>query len=360
MECAQTVWPSDQEYLHQFKHKVTSQRIPLSGSIDLTHRCNFRCVHCYLGAQKAISEKRDQELSAQQWIAILDEITQAGCLYLLITGGDPLLRKDFPQIYRHAKLNGLLVTIFTNGSLITEELLQLFEDLPPRNIEISLYGASNATYEKITGIKGAYSRCIAGIERLLAVGVRIKLKTVLMTLNNHEFYEIVQIAEKYGVDFRFDAMIFPKFDGDKSPVQLRIPPAEVVEKELFVEDGKSRWLKFLQSMPSQSSSTDALYTCGTGLSSFHINAYGMLQSCIMVTSVQYNLLQGDFITGWQESIPRVRKKKITHSEYRCKQCNKMSLCGYCPAFFALETDSEELASEYLYSLGEERFNQIHL
>ena len=360
MACSQTEWLGNKEYLQRFRRKIIEQRVPLSGSIDLTHRCNFRCVHCYLGDQESIATKRNRELSTEQWLGIVDQITDAGCLYLLITGGDPLISNNFSIIYKYAKLKGLLVTVFTNGTLLSEEIVGLFKELPPHAVEISLYGASEETYEKITGIKGAYARCISGIERLLAAGIRVNLKTILMTLNRHEFEEIKNTAKKYGVPFRFDAMIFPKFNGDKSPLHLRVSPQEVVEKELLVAGRKKLWLQVINRSRTSGAATDLLYTCGTGLSSFHINTYGMLQSCIMVTNVRYDLLQGDFTKGWQDIIPLVRKKKITNKKYRCGQCNKINICGICPAFSVLETNSEEIASEYICSLGAERFKQINL
>ncbi|MBW1897011.1 MAG: radical SAM protein, partial [Deltaproteobacteria bacterium] len=156
MECAQTGWLDNKEYLQRLRRKVTQERIPLSGSIDVTHRCNLRCVHCYLGEKQSHWEKRGKELSTAQWISIIDEITEAGCLHLLISGGEPLTRRDFAEIYSHARTNGLLVTVFTNGTLITDRVLELFRDLPPRIVEISLYGATAATYERVTRVKGSY------------------------------------------------------------------------------------------------------------------------------------------------------------------------------------------------------------
>jgi MoaA/NifB/PqqE/SkfB family radical SAM enzyme len=130
------------EYLEKFNKKVVEQRVPFSGSIDLTHRCNLNCVHCYIGDKTKISGDGKQEIDTGQWISILDEIVEAGCLNLLITGGEPLLRKDFVEIYRHAKTKGMLITVFTNGTLITEEILDTFKQLPPRAVEITLYGNS--------------------------------------------------------------------------------------------------------------------------------------------------------------------------------------------------------------------------
>lgn len=356
MDCAQTEWLGDKEYLQQFNRKVAQQRIPLSGSIDLTHRCNLKCVHCYLGNKEIINGKHEKELSTAQWISLIDQITEAGCLDLLITGGEPLLRKDFGAIYRHAKTNGLLVTVFTNGTLITDSILEIFNDLPPHAIEISLYGATADTYEEITGIKGSFGKCIKGIQKLLDNQINLKLKTILMTLNNHEFYDIENMAKEYGVKFRFDAAIFPCFDGNKKPISLRVDPKEVVEKEFSDDDKLQQWKNYFERMKGVPVS-DLLYHCGAGQTSFYIDTYGNLQPCLMVTNLQYNLLNGRFMEGWQNIIPRIREKKAGDT-YSCNKCEKMTLCSFCPAFSMLEKGAEDIYSEYLCALGKFRFQAI--
>ena len=157
IQCRESEWLTTGEYLAEFSSKAERLRIPFSGSIDLTHRCNLDCVHCYLGPR---AERRTgaAEMSTGRILSLLDEITDAECLNLLITGGDPLIREDFPVIYSHAKKNGLLVTIFTNGTLLTDRVLDLFVDLPPLEVEISIYGATAPTYEKITRVPGSYER----------------------------------------------------------------------------------------------------------------------------------------------------------------------------------------------------------
>jgi radical SAM protein with 4Fe4S-binding SPASM domain len=358
MECAQTDWLSNKEYLQQFNRKVTEKRVPLSGSIDLTHRCNLRCVHCYLGDKASLRGNGKQELDTAQWISIIDEITEAGCLYLLITGGEPLLRKDFSEIYHHAKTKGLLVTVFTNGTMITEQILELFQDMPPRAVEISLYGATAATYEKITSIKGSYERCLKGIQNFLNHRINLKLKTILMTLNRHEFYDIETMAKEYGVKFRFDAAIFPCMNGDKTPVGLRVSPEEVIEKEFSDGDRSRQWKDFFEKMQGFSL-PDRLYNCGSGLNSFHIDPYGRLQPCLMVDNLRYDLLKGSFVEGWRDVMPRVRERKAG-AAYGCNKCEKMALCGFCPGFFKLENGAEDILSEYLCALGKCRFEAIDI
>jgi radical SAM protein with 4Fe4S-binding SPASM domain len=356
MDCTQTNWLSNKEYLQQFNRKAVEQRIPLSGSIDLTHRCNLNCVHCYLGDKTNFQGDGKKELDTAQWISIIDQFTKAGCLNLLITGGEPLLRKDFAEIYTHAKKNGLLVTVFTNGTLITEKILELFNVLPPRNVEISLYGATTAIYERITGIEGSYGKCLTGIQNLLDYGINLKLKTILMILNRHEFFDIENMAKNYGANFRFDAAIFPCFNGDKTPVRLRVSPKEAIEKEFSNDDRSKQWKDYFERMKGFSL-TDTLYICGTGLTNFHIDPYGYLHPCLMVTNLRYDLTGGSFVKGWRNVIPSIRKKKAG-AAYTCNQCKKMVLCGFCPAFFELEKGAEDVISEYLCKMGELRFQTI--
>jgi radical SAM protein with 4Fe4S-binding SPASM domain len=346
----------DREFIKGFNQKAAQLRVPVSGSIDLTHRCNLRCVHCYLGDHKGQGGLAGLETGTARTLSLIDEITEAGCLFLLITGGEPLLRKDFAEIYRHAKMNGLVVTLFTNGTLITDEVLALFDDLPPRMVEISLYGATAATYERITGVEGSFERCMVGIQGLLGQGLDLRLKTILMTLNRHEFNDIEKIAQDLGVKFRFDAAIFPCADGSKYPLDLRVTPKDAVEKEFSDSERARGWLEYFRSSRPQQSG-DQLYHCGAGLTGFHINPYGKLLPCLMANNLQYDLLDGDFLTGWRDVIAGIRERKAG-AAYPCGRCEKRHLCGFCPAFHRLENGAEDVCSEYLCALGDQRFELL--
>jgi len=355
MVYAENTWLSNEEYLMEFNKKSAQLRIPLSGSLALTHRCNLSCVHCYIRDHS--NNMLHKEMSAKKILSLIDEITEAGCLHFLITGGDPLLREDFSEIYSRAKRNGLLVTVFTNGTLITDRILELFENLPPRAVEISLYGATASTYEKITGVPGSYEKCVNGIRLLLDHKIYLRLKTVLMTYNNQEFYEIENMAKDYGVKFRFDAAIFPRFNGDKSALSLRVSPQEAIEKEFSDEYRARQWEKYFKRTQGQLLSNN-LYNCGAGVTCFHIDPYGNLQPCLMTTNIKYNLLKSSFLTGWRNIVSGISDKKAGKT-FSCNQCEKLHLCGVCPAFFELENGSEYILSEYLCALGNYRFQLIH-
>ena len=356
MACEQTEWLGTPEYLEHFNRKVAEQRIPISGSMSLTHRCNLRCLHCYLGPLAPADRVGNGEMTTDQVLSVIDQVTESGCLFFLITGGEPLLRQDFAAIYRRARTNGLLVTVFSNGTLMSEPILDLFEELPPRAVEITLYGATPSTYERITGVEGSYRRCITGVEQLLDRGIRVQLKTMLMTLNRHEFFDVVDMAEAYGCRFRSDAALFPRLDGDKAPVELRVPPAEAVELELRDEDRVRAWREFYEGMKDLPAS-DALYQCGAGLTTFHVDPYGYLQPCLMTNRYKCDIVNGSFEAGWREFIPRIRERKAP-PDFPCSSCEFRMLCGFCPPFFELENGAEDRPSDYLCTMGRLRWNTV--
>jgi MoaA/NifB/PqqE/SkfB family radical SAM enzyme len=356
MDCGQTTLFNDERYLERLNKKIEEERIPFSGSISPTHRCNLRCIHCYLGPHSSSRPVNSGELNTGQIRSLLDEVTEAGCLFLLITGGEPLLRKDFPEIYRHAKGNGLVPTIFTNGTLITESVAELFREFPPYSIEISLYGATASTYEKITGVKGSYELCMRGIQLLLTNGINVQLKTMLMTLNSHEFFAIEETAKNIGVRFRFDAALFSCLNGDKTPLSFRVSPEDAVQKE-FSDPVRCRNWKDHVMHRKDSPVEEDLYICGAGSSTFHIDPYGNLHPCLMTDTIRYNLSAGNFLSGWYNIQRQIREKK-TREGFPCKGCNKVMYCNYCPAFFLLENGKEDSCSEYLCRLGSLRYHRL--
>lgn len=358
MVCTHTQWLTNTEYLDRFYRKAAQLRIPLSGSLDLTHRCNLRCVHCYVGPQKDARKVQNEEMATNKVVSLIDEIADAGCLDLLISGGEPLLRKDFSDVFLHAKMKGLLVTVFTNGTLVTEDVLSLFHRYPPYLVEISLYGATAATYERITGVSGSYARCIGGIERLLAKGIRVKLKTMLMTLNCHELHGMEELARAYGIPFRLDAALFPRFNGDRTPLSLRVSPEDAVEKELADIERLESWKEYY-GRGEGAPGSDQLYVCGAGNTGFHIDPYGILKPCLMVRNIRFDLSGGSFLSGWNGTIQEISNRKVS-PRYACSSCRNYALCGVCPAFFEIENGAEDVHSEYLCTIGREREKRMAL
>jgi radical SAM protein with 4Fe4S-binding SPASM domain len=271
---------------------------------------------------------------------------------LLFTGGETLLRSDFPEIYAHACQKGILVTVFTNGTLLSEQVIQVFETYPPHCVEITLYGATAATYEKITGVPGSFEKCLKAISRLIKGGFHLKLKTMLLTINSHELEAMKAFASDLKASFRYDAAISACLDGNEKPLQYRVPIEMIIEKESADRKKIKQWYDFYQRL-SQVKPSGNLYECGAGITLFHVDSSGILRPCMMVPCAKYDLTQNHFHDIWYEK-DFMSFQKPGEMPLACKSCDNRVLCGYCPGFFKLETGDEKIPSDFLCTIGEQR------
>ena len=344
MDCLHIPIMPYSEFGKRIYDRAVAERIPVGGGIEPTFRCNLKCAHCYVAY-----DPKKKEMTYEEIRRILDEITEAGCLWLLITGGEPLMRDDFLDIYTYAKKKGLIITLFTNGTLITPLIADYLRDWPPHSIEITLYGITKQTYERVTGVAGSFESCMKGIQLLLERKIPLRLKTMVMTLNQHELWDIKKHVEDLGVGFRFDPVLNPGLDGSKEPCKLRIPPEEVVKLDLADAKRLKEWREFCSKFLGPAKS-DKLYICGAGQTSFHIDPYGELSVCIMSRVPSYNLGQGSFQEGWYGFIPKIREQKL-ETDYKCAKCELISLCGQCPGWAQLENGNMETPVDYLCQIA---------
>ena len=349
MECPHIPSTSYAQFGKDLHKKAVEKRIPISGSYELTFRCNLRCAHCYCNLPLNDREAVEKELTTQKVFKIFDQMAEAGCLWLLITGGEPLLRKDFLEIYSYAKKKGFIITLFTNGTLITQEIADYLAEWPPFLVEVTLYGATKETHEKVTGVPGSFLRFQRGIDLLLERKIPLGLKTMVMTLNHDGLWEIKEYAERSDVKFRFDPVLNPRLDGSKAPCSLRLSPEDVLKLDLADEKRAKEWKDFCEKFigPPQS---DGLFSCGAGVFAFHIDPYGQMSMCEMVRFKSYDLRNGSFEEGWHQFFPELLALKPT-GDYPCARCELISLCGQCPGWAWLENGNPELPVEYLCQLA---------
>ena len=140
-----------------------------------------------------------------------------------------MLRHDFINIYKYAKSKGFLISIFTNGTLITEEFINCLKEFPPYCIEVSLYSLSKETYESITRTPESFQKCIKGINMLVEAGISVKIKTVLMIANKNQICDMAKYAHSLGVEYKVFSGIIPKLDGSKDPCFLRVSSEDITD-----------------------------------------------------------------------------------------------------------------------------------
>lgn len=269
-------------------------RFPLSCQWEITCRCNLRCIMCYTDCFNRPDRIHD-ELPAHEILRIMDELADAGCLELCLTGGEPLARPDFFDLYERAITKGFLVTLFSNGTLITEAVADRLAALPPYRLEISLHGLTEDSFERVTQGPHSYKRCMNAIRLLLERRIPLVLKTTAMTVNRDEILEIKRSVQGLGsVGYKLGENMRPALDGTDGPLQFGLTPEETeqlnrLDPQLWQEACRK------QRAPAP--------PCRSGMRSFHIDAYGFLQLCSGNRAQGYDLRQGSFQAGFYGSLP---------------------------------------------------------
>ena len=337
------------DFSAELHHRMSASRAASNGAIEVTRRCPLECAHCYNNLPMGDMEARRGELTYQELCRVMDEMVEAGCLWLLFTGGEIFARKDFLQIYTYAKKKGFLVTLFTNGTLITPEIADYLVEWRPFAIEITLYGATEETYDRLTGIQGSWRRCLRGIDLLLERGLPLTLKTVALTINKHELGAMKRFAAERGLKLKFDSMMSPRIDCSQSPLAVRLKPWEIVKMDLEDPERVAEWKKFAKRFggPVQApESSDEVYHCGGGVNGFAIDPAGKMSICVLSHQDTYDLRQGNFFDGWNGFLRGVRKKKVTRIT-KCTSCEIKAMCGMCPANGELENGDAESPVDFL-------------
>ena len=329
---------------------VSGRRIPVEGILESTFRCNLECVHCYVNKPAGSAEERSREVPLKRLKALVDEMVEAGCVNLLLTGGEVLVRPDFPELYLHALGRGLLVTVFTNGTMVSERIADLFDRHRPLLVEISLYGMTRETYERVTRVPGSYQRCLDGIRRLLDRGVPLKLKTMVMSWNQHELPAMRQFARELGLGFKHDGLLNARVDcGASRYGEVQVPPAELVALEMAEPETRERLqatAEEIRALAGQEWDDPYVYSCGAGQVAFTVDPYGRLQMCQLSRRAAFDLREESFASIWNERFPALRARPWQENAV-CRRCNLTPLCGSCPGAAELETgDIQALVPEF--------------
>jgi radical SAM protein with 4Fe4S-binding SPASM domain len=333
------------------------KRTPVEVSIEVTRRCPLECQHCYNNLPMSDVAARKQELTFEEHVRLLDELVEAGCLWLLYTGGEIFARKDFLDIYTEAKKRGFLITLFTNGTMINERVADYLAEFRPFSIEITLYGATRETYEALTRIPGSYDRCLRGIRLLLERGLPLKLKTVPTTINRQEVYEMKRMAEEdFGVEFKFDPLVNPRIDCSQSPIAVRLSPEEVVTLDFQDAQRREEWRRIATmeaAAPRRDRPETRRYTCGGGMYGCSIDPNGKMSICVLSHKQGYSLRDGGFLEGWNGRMLEIRNQERQRPTI-CDGCGIKSLCSMCAANGELENGDAESPVDFLCQVAHVR------
>ncbi len=345
-------------YLHQ---KARDKGIPVSGTFELTSRCNFNCKMCYVHTAEC-NLKKDEELSAEWWIETAKQAANEGMIFLLLTGGEPLLREDFPYIYTELKKLGLVISINTNGYLLKGKIAELFKKYPPNRLNVSLYGSNDDTYERLTGVRG-FSTIIKNVENMISMGIDVRFNCSITKENFEDMEGIFNTAKKMNIHIKTTPYMYPKTraegligenDGRLSPAQaaqcrvgwslLRYSPEEFISRAEGMKNGIDMFEK-----ECVDEVEPGKVRCRAGKTSMWINKKGEMSPCGIIDK-SFDIRTLGFSEAWKQV------KEYTDSitlPIKCQTCKYRHFCNVCAAVCYTETGSFSGVPEYVCKFSEE-------
>jgi AdoMet-dependent heme synthase len=308
--------------------RALERGIPLAVQFDLTYRCNERCIHCYL------DHDDHGELNTTEVKDILDQLSAAGTLFLTLSGGELLLRKDFFDLLAYARARQFDVKLKTNAILLGEREATLIRDLGIRQVQVSIYSHRAEVHDAITKVPGSLARSLAAIQFLKARGLRVLIANVLMRQNAADYPGVRALAASLGVECSIDPTITPKMDGDTSIVSLRLGAPQMLQVftdrslvgEGFCATPAAIEPEMLDDLP-----------CSAGHTACYISPYGDIYPCVQFPLPSGNLRQQRFEEVWHLSPQLQEVRTIRMRDLpTCSSCTLVSNCSRCPGLAYME------------------------
>lgn len=343
---------------------ATQKRIPLGGSIELLPLCNMNCDMCYVRLSKEEMNQKGKLRSVEEWINLAEEMKRSGVLFLLLTGGEPLLYPYFKELYLHLLNLGMILTINTNGTLINEEWAEFFGKHKPRRMNITLYGKDAHTYKKLCHFEEGFERTLHGIKLLKEQKVDVKLNGSLAKDNRNDAEVLLDIADELQVPMHIDTYMYPveKEEGKEAEEEWRLSPKEAAKAKVQVSQRQygEQYRKYCIQMEqmgkmAEPEGLECAVKCRAGRSSFAINWQGSMQPCIMLQKISINVFEMGFEKAWEETVKAVDEIKVSK---RCGTCNLRKLCQSCAASAFLETGKYDGVPKYLCDYTESIMKEI--
>ena len=349
-----TAEPYISTYLHS---KGARLGMPISGSFELTARCNFNCPMCYVHmTPEQLKASGKQELTAHQWLEIARQAKERGLVFALLTGGEPLVRKDFFEIYEGMKKMGLLISINSNGSMLKGEILERFLESPPTRFNISLYGGCNETYQNMCGIP-AYDQVKENIRRLRQAGVGVSLNLSITPYNKDDLARIYADAVELDVNVKASSYMYPsvRVNGEQYGCGNRLSCTEsakysvewdklrLPEEEFLLRAEALMQLKASEQEGCPLEEGEGV-RCRAGSSTFWMTWDGKMLPCGMMTTPAVYPLEIGFDAAWDQI--RAETAKI-RTPAKCVNCDYRNICGACAATCFTETGRFDGVPQYV-------------
>ncbi len=321
---------ADNTLFYEMKKKARENCIPIGGKFELTPRCTLDCKMCYVHLSNSQMNER-KELSASEWIRIIDDAYENGLLFSLLTGGECMLHPGFAEIYEHLYDLGVYITVNTNGLYIHDAHLELMKRLPPRAINVSLYGASDDAYERVTGVR-AFERVAENIRKLRDSGFNISISITVSRYLKSEVISILEFCKKERLHFNISySLMDAREETGRSIDNFGLTAEEeiAVRKQVLLYLKGKLYNNPKNCKPAAQCSTDSICIgtdCNAGRGSYLVTWEGVMCPCFSMTEIRSSLLENSFKKAWEE-ISTASQQVLIPAE--CMDCDIRPVCSQC-------------------------------
>ena len=316
--------------LQEMTQKATARSVPLSAHLDITWRCNERCVHCYL------DHDGTGEMSTAEIKDIIRQLSECGTFFLSVSGGEPLLRRDCFEILEYARSLSFTVKLKTNAVMIGLKEAERLKQMGIEQVQVSIYSHRHEIHDAITKLPGSLRRSLDAIRRLRALGLKVSITNVLMKQNSSDAKAVKQLAKELGVEFVIDPTITPKLDGDRSIVNLGISGQtlhDVFHTEEFVGDVG----EFCAPISAVDDDVLEGYSCSAGHTLAYISPFGDVYPCVQFPMPCGNLRKQSFREIWWQSTALTELRSVHVRDLpTCSHCTHVAYCTRCPGLAYME------------------------
>lgn len=319
--------------------KANRLRIPITTAFELTPVCNLNCQMCYVRLGKKQTEALGGIRSMDFWLNLANQFLEAGNLFILLTGGEPLLYPHFRELYVKLHEMGIVLSVNTNALLLNEETADMFQKYPPRFVRLTLYGASNETYERLCGVKNGFTQCMQALQRLQERGINTRINLTQTTLNQEDYLSMLNLCYEKGI-FAMAANYISVFStpekGSEEILKLRNTPYQAAKNEVIMKRRQkgSNFPEYVEenykylTQPIYPKMEGTALTCRAGKSSCWVNWKGELKACVDLEEPSFDLTKTSVKEAWEQL-----KEAVTHLPLHteCKDCKLKPFCDVCYA-----------------------------
>ena len=329
-----------------------ARRMPVNGTLELLPLCNMDCAMCYIRRSRAEVEAGGGLRPVEDWLRLGEEMARAGVLFLLLTGGEPLLYPGFRELYAALRRSGIILTVNTNGTLLDADWADFFAAHKPRRVNITLYGASDAAYETLCHHPGGYAKAVEAIRLLRARGVDVKINGSVTRCNLGDMAAIYRLGRELGAPVHMDTYMLPGLRERGLPIeaQSRLLPEDAAAAEIAVKKNEMPEEAFrlhVRRMIEQIERGEASYpgqiTCLAGGCSFAIGWRGDMRPCVTFDAPAVNAMDMGFAAAWRAIAQEAQALRIAPA---CRRCRLRPVCKTCAASAVLETGATDGVPEY--------------